>query len=150
MLTPFTARFVAVVTSRQRQMGLSAQKTLILPGTVRYEVDLGTLTQRNLTWDGETRTLSITLPPIRLAGPEIDLASAREYKDGQLLMFFTDAEQRLDDANAAAARNELLRQAQGDTPMQLARSAATRAIEQNFAMPLRAAGIDAHVTVRFR
>ncbi len=45
-LTPFAARYVAVVTSTQSRFGLTAQKTLIMPGMVRYEVDLGKLQQR--------------------------------------------------------------------------------------------------------
>lgn len=149
VLVPFTARYVAVVTSRQTVLGVSAQKTLIMPGTVRYEVDLGQLRQRDLSWDAATRRLTVTLPPLRLAGPEIDLGAIREYRDGELLLWLTDAEQRLDDANRRAAQRELLAQARGAVPLRLARGAAIRAVEQSFAMPLAAAGIDANVTVRF-
>ena len=39
ILVPFTARYVAVVNSTQSRLGLSAKKTLIMPGTVRYELD---------------------------------------------------------------------------------------------------------------
>ena len=150
VLVPFTARYVAVVTSTQSRLGLAAQKTLILPGTVRYELDLSALSQRDLGWDAASGTLTVTLPPLRLAGPEIDMDGIREYRDGELLMFFTDAEQRLDEANQTAAQRELLAQARGETPLRLARGAAIRAVEQSFAMPLRAAGIDAHVVARFR
>lgn len=150
VLTPFTARYVAVVTSRQQQLGLAAQKTLIMPGTVRYELDLGSLSQRDLAWDAATATLSITLPPLTLAGPEIDIDGIREFRDGDVLMFLTNAEPRLDDANRAAAQTELLAQARGPVPMRLARNAAISAVESSFAMPLRAAGIDAKVTARFR
>src|SRR5690606_29561482 len=48
VLVPFTARYVAVVTSTQSRLGLSAKKTLIMPGTVRYELDLGKLKQSDL------------------------------------------------------------------------------------------------------
>jgi hypothetical protein len=149
ILVPFTARYVAVVTSRQRQLGLEAQKTLILPGTVRYELDLARLSRRDLSWNAETSTLTVTLPPLRLAGPEIDMRGVREYRDGELLLFFTNAEARLDAANQRGAQAELLAQARGEVPMRLARGAAIRAIEQSFALPLSAAGIDARVTARF-
>jgi hypothetical protein len=149
VLVPFTARYVAVVTSRQEQLGLAAQKTLIMPGTVRYELDLAQLDEDDLAWDAERATLTVTLPPLRLAGPEIDLAGIREYRDGRLLLWLTDAEQTLDAANEAAARSELLAQAGGAVPMRLARSAAARAIESSFALPLRAAGLDARVRVVF-
>lgn len=149
VLVPFTARYVAVVTSTQSRLGLSAKKTLIMPGTVRYELDLGRLKQSDLDWDSATNALTVTLPPLRLAGPEIDIDAISEYRDGEILLTLTDAEASLDAANRKAAQEELIRQARGSTPMRLAEGAARTAIEQSFAMPLKAAGIDATVTARF-
>lgn len=149
VLVPFTARYVAVVTSTQSRLGLSAKKTLIMPGTVRYELDLGKLKQSDLDWDAATNALTVTLPPLRLAGPEIDLDAISEYRDGEILLALTDAEKTLDTANRKAAQDELIKQARGTTPMRLAQGAARTAVEQSFAMPLKAAGIDAKVTARF-
>jgi hypothetical protein len=149
VLVPFTARYVAVVTSTQNRLGLEAKKTLIMPGTVRYEVDLAKLKPADLDWDAATNALTVTLPPLRLAGPEIDIDAISEYRDGLILLTLTDAEQALDAANRKAAQAELIKQARGDTPMRLAENAARAAIEQSFAMPLKAAGIDAKVTARF-
>ena len=149
ILVPFTARYVAVVTSTQSRMGLSAKKTLIMPGTVRYEVDLGKLRQSDLDWDATANALTVTLPPLRLAGPEIDIDAISEFRDGAILLTLTDAEQSLDAANRKAAQEELIKQAKGATPMRLAQGAARTAVEQSFAMPLKAAGIDAKVTARF-
>lgn len=149
VLVPFTARYVAVVTSTQSRLGLSAKKTLIMPGTVRYELDLGKLKPSDLDWDGTARVLTVTLPPLRLAGPEIDIDAISEYRDGEILLTLTDAEQVLDAANRKRAQEELIRQAKGATPMRLAQGAARTAVEQSFAMPLKAAGIDATVTARF-
>ncbi|MFZ5725520.1 MAG: DUF4230 domain-containing protein [Pseudomonadota bacterium] len=149
VLVPFTARYVAVVTSTQSRLGLSAKKTLIMPGTVRYELDLGRLEQSDLDWDDATNALTVTLPALRLAGPEIDIDAISEYRDGEILLTLTDAEASLDAANRKAAQEELIRQARGATPMRLAEGAARAAIEQSFAMPLKAAGIDATVTARF-
>ena len=149
ILVPFTARYVAVVTSTQSRMGLSAKKTLIMPGTVRYELDLGKLKQSDLDWDAATSALTVTLPPLRLAGPEIDIDAISEYRDGEILLTLTDAERTLDAANRKRAQEELIAQAKGATPMRLAQGAARTAVEQSFAMPLKAAGIDAKVTARF-
>lgn len=149
VLVPFTARYVAVVTSTQNRMGLSAKKTLIMPGTVRYEVDLGKLKPSDLDWDPATNALTVTLPPLRLAGPEIDIDAISEFRDGTILLTLTDAEAALDAANRKAAQDELIKQAKGTTPMRLAQGAARTAIEQSFAMPLKAAGIDAKVSARF-
>ncbi|AJA07823.1 hypothetical protein SKP52_04480 [Sphingopyxis fribergensis] len=149
VLVPFTARYVAVVTSTQSRLGLSAQKTMIMPGTVRYELDLGKLKQSDLDWDASTNALTVTLPPLRLAGPEIDIDAISEYRDGEILLTLTDAERTLDAANRKRAQEELIAQAMGATPMRLAQGAARTAVEQSFAMPLKAAGIDAKVTARF-
>jgi Protein of unknown function (DUF4230) len=43
-LSAFAANYAAVVTSEQQRFGLSAKKTLIMQGLVRYEVDLAKLT----------------------------------------------------------------------------------------------------------
>lgn len=149
-LTPFAARFVAVVTSTQKRFGLTAEKTLIMPGTVRYELDLARLRQRDLAWDEATRTLAISLPGLEISAPEIDLGEIREYGGGGILTALTDAEKALEASNRQAAQAELKRQALQPVPMRLARDAARRAVERSFAMPLKAAGIDANVTVRFR
>ncbi len=148
-LSAFAARFVAVSTSRQSQLGLSTEKTLIMPGLVRYEVDLGKLTQDDVAWNGDTHVLSVRLPPIELDGPQVDLTAIREYGSGGILSHVTDANTRLDAANRRAGQAELVRQARDGTPMKLAKDATRRAVESSFAMPLRAAGIDVTVKARF-
>ena len=149
VLTPFVARFVAVVTSEQRRFGLSARKTLIMPGLVRYELDLAAMRQRDLAWDPATHTLTVLLPPLRVSAPQVDLARIQQYGEGGVLMALTDAEARLDAANRAGGEAQLTQQAREPLPMRLARDAARSAIERSFAMPLRAAGIDASVRARF-
>lgn len=148
-LSAFAARFVSVTTSTQTQYGLSAKKTLILPGMVRYEVDLARLRQKDVTWDKDTRTLGVTLPPVDVSQPQIDLTQMREYGEGGILSAFTDADAKLQEANRRAGQVELVRQAHEGPMMNLARDATRRAVERSFAMPLKAAGIDVKVKVRF-
>jgi hypothetical protein len=148
-LTLFTARFVATVTSTESRMGLTARKTLIMPGDVRYGVDLSRLRRENLSWNAATRTLSVTLPPLEMSGPRIDLNQVQEYAEGGFLMALTDAEETLDETNRRRAQDELMRQARETGPMTRAREAAMRSVARSFAMPLRAAGIDVSVAVRF-
>ncbi|HEV2568279.1 DUF4230 domain-containing protein [Sphingomonas sp.] len=148
-LSAFVASYVAVVTSEQTRLGLKARKTLIMPGTVRYEVDLAKLQPKDIGWDAEAKLLTVTLPPVELVGPTVDMNAVREFDGGGLLMHFTNAEDRLDAANRRAAQAELLRQARGPVPMRIARDATRRAVERNFALPMRAAGLDARVQVRF-
>jgi hypothetical protein len=140
-LSTFAARYVAVVTSKQTRLGLTAQKTMIMPGMVRYEVDLSKLQQSDLNWDAANNRLSITLPPLEIVGPDVDM-------DG-ILMALTNAEEALDSANRKAAKDELVRQAREAMPMRLARDATKRAVERSFEMPLKAAGVNAEVEVFF-
>lgn len=150
-LTTLSARYIAVVTSTQSRVGgaLEAQKTMIMPGDVRYEVDLAALTQDNLRWNADTRTLSVTLPPIEVSEPQVDLAAIQEIRNNSLLFSLSDAERTLDAANRQAALRSLGQQARQALPMRTARESAKRAIARNFALPLRAAGVEASVEVRF-
>ena len=149
-LIAFTARYVSVTTSTQSQLGFSAKRTLILPGDVRYELDLSKLQPKDVTWDKSTSTLKVRLPEIEIAGPDVDLSAAQEYGAGGILSALTNANQQLDSANRAKAVADLRQQAQGAVQMRLARQAARAAIERSFAMPLVAAGFkDAKVVARF-
>ena len=149
-LVPFVARFVSVTSSRQEKFGLAAERTLILPGTVRYELDLAKIDREDLDWDGAIKTLTVRLPEIEIAGPEVDLKAAREYGSGGILSAISAADSRLDDANRGLAVADLRKQAATPTPMRLAREAARDAVERSFAMPLTAAGIrDAKVVAHF-
>ncbi|HXG99038.1 MAG TPA: DUF4230 domain-containing protein [Sphingomicrobium sp.] len=149
-LIAFVARYVSVTSSQQSRFGFSAERTLILPGDVRYEVDLSKLRPEDVKWDDGTRTLRVRLPEIEIAGPEVDLAAAREYGDGKFLATLMGAEDRLDQANRARAVADLRKQASAELPMRLAREAARQAIERSFALPLNAAGFDdVKVVARF-
>jgi hypothetical protein len=148
-ITPFIGRFVAVVTASESRFGMDARKTLIMPGTVRYSVDLSRLRRQSLEWDQGTRTLTVTLPRLEISGPDIDLNQVQEYSEGGIVMALTDAERTLDQANRRSAQEELMRQARARIPTGEARNAAMRNVARSFAMPLRSAGIDASVAVRF-
>lgn len=148
-LSAFAANYAAVVTSQQQRFGLSAKKTLIMQGLVRYEVDMAKLTEDDVRWDAASKTLSVRIPPIEVSPPQIDLNAIQEYGDNGLLRAFTNADDVLDGANRAKGQAELIRQAKGPVPMRLARDAFKRAIAHNFEVPLRAAGMDAKVTAFF-
>lgn len=149
-LIAFVARYVSVTTSTTSRFGLSARRTLILPGDVRYELDLAKLEAKDVSWDDSTHTLSVRLPEVEVAGPDVDLTAAQEYGAGGVLAALTNADQSLDQANRASAVADLRKQASAPVPMRLARQAARQAVERSFAMPLVAAGFkDVKVVARF-
>jgi hypothetical protein len=151
-LTVFAARYVSVVTSQQQRLGglVNSERTLILPGDVRYELDLSKLQPGDVTWEGASRTLKVKLPEIEVAGPDVDINAVKEYGGGGVLSALTNANQQLDQANRDRAVQDLRKQATAKVPMQLARQAARAAVERSFAMPLMAAGFtDVKVVARF-
>jgi hypothetical protein len=151
-LVPFVARYVSVVSSRQERLGglVSSERTLILPGDVRYELDLAKLGPEDVRWDASSSTLSVALPEIEIAGPEVDLAAAREYGEQGVLSTVTNADAALDRNNRARAVADLRKQAGSAVPMRLAREAGRQAVERSFALPLQAAGFDnAKVVARY-
>jgi hypothetical protein len=149
-LSAFAARFVTDVTSSKQRYGLSAQKTLIIPALVRYEVDLTKLHQGDLSWDARAKVLTVRLPPVEVTSPAFDLTQTREYQSGAVLMTLTDVEPLLDAENRAKATLDLIVQAKAAPMMKLARAATEHAVASSFAMPLRAAGVDVTVKVEFQ
>ena len=151
-LTVFAARYVSVVTSEQQRLGglVSSQRTLILPGDVRYELDLSKLQPSDVSWDGSAHTLKVRLPEVEVAGPDVDINAVKEYGGGGVLSSLTNANQQLDSVNRQKAVSDLRKQATAAVPMQLAHQAARAAVERSFAMPLLAAGFkDVKVVARF-
>ncbi len=148
-IIPYSASFVATASASEDHLGLTARKTLIMPGTVRYGLDLARLRRSSLAWDEASHTLTVTLPPLELSGPNIDPGQIREQKEGSLVMALADSEKALDDEVRRDALADLNRQARAPEAMRLARDSAMRDVARSFAMPLRAAGIEASVAVRF-
>jgi len=151
-LVAFVARYVSVVSSERQRLGglVSSERTLIMPGDVRYELDLSKLQPDDVSWDGSSHTLSVKLPEIEIAGPDVDINAVKEYGGGGVLSSLTNANQQLDQANRARAVTDLRKQATAEVPMRLAHQAARQAVERSFGMPLLAAGFkDVKVVARF-
>lgn len=148
-LTSFAARFVVVVTSEHRTLGLAQAKTMIVPGLIRYELDWSKLHEADLEWNAAQRTLLVEAPAIELAGPEIELTHITEYSQGKLLMALTGSEPALDTANRARVSAQMQSEAREPTLIALARDATRAAVARSFALPLAAAGITAKVVVHF-
>ncbi|WP_416909113.1 MAG: DUF4230 domain-containing protein [Polymorphobacter sp.] len=151
-LTVFTARLNATITSRTSRLGglIKASKTLIIPGTIRYEVDLSGLSLDDMRWNRAENSLTIFAPRPQIAGPEVDLARAVEYKDGAFLLAVTDVEAAFDEANRKAVAATMREQAAARVLVDLADDAARDVIGEMFRLPLATAGHpDTKVKVTF-
>src|SRR5437870_12760544 len=67
-LVAFVARYVSVVSSEEQRFGglVSSERTLILPGDVRYELDLSKLQLDDVMWNGSSKTFSVKLPQVEV------------------------------------------------------------------------------------
>jgi hypothetical protein len=148
-LLTFTNTSTATVTTTQSRFGLSAKKALIVKGVMRYEVDMAKLTDDDVRWDVGSKTLSVRIPPVEVAPPQIDLNSIQEYGESGILRSLTNVDNALDTANRAKAQAQLVTQAKSPVLMDLARAASKKAVARNFAVTLKAAGIDAVVVPFF-
>ncbi|MEE4350039.1 MAG: DUF4230 domain-containing protein [Pacificimonas sp.] len=148
-LSVFAGRFTVAVTSRAERLGFAAEKTMIVPATVKYEIDFAALGPEDIIWNAETNEMLVNLPPIELSEPEIDLSAVRDYGEGAVLLTVGGAEAALDRANRAKVRAAVMKEARAPLMQDMAREAARTAAAHSFRLPLEAAGIPAAVSVRF-
>ncbi len=144
-LVVLTARLVAPVTSaRDTTMGpvtvMTTRQTAILPARVDYSLDLSTLSQSDLSWDGGTQTLTVRRPAVEAGAPQIEWEAAQIYSDGNLATALTDVRQRLEQDNRQKAPGLFKAQAASKELMQMAGNSADDALATLFRAPLVAAG----------
>ncbi|MGI4877069.1 MAG: DUF4230 domain-containing protein [Janthinobacterium lividum] len=150
-LVVFAARFAVSHTAhRDTLLGyVNANKTLTLPGTMRYELDWGKLKSANLIWDKANRQLTVMAPDVEIAGPDIEVKRTAEYRDGSLILAMTNVEKELDLENRRSVDAKFVSEARNPIYVEMARRQARDAIRETFLLPLLAVGISApNVVVR--
>lgn len=148
-LLVFAAFLTADVTSSVQKTfldmavpGTGVTKTLIVPGEVRYAINLAALTPADLGWNETTRTLTVRLPPVEPLDPVLRLERMRGYSEKGPLAAVTDVEAVADDMNRRAIARALMAQARTPELMRLAEAAGAEALRNSFLLPLRAAGLE--------
>jgi hypothetical protein len=118
------------------------------PYSVDYFVDLSKLSAANYRWNATTRTMSIDVPDVTIAAPNIDGAKAAIVQQGVYISRgagITLQQQAAERATAAATRT-----AQDPKYIAQARANARAAIAKLATTPLKAAGLGTvKVAVRF-
>jgi Protein of unknown function (DUF4230) len=118
------------------------------PYTVDYFVDLSKLSVANYRWNAKTRTMSIDVPDVTIAAPNIDDAKAVINQEGVYISRGAGValqKQAAKRASAAATKT-----AQDPKYVAQARANARAAIAQLASAPLKAAGLaSVRVAVRF-
>jgi len=122
---------------------------LIMPGTVRYEIDLKAIKPEHVVWHEAEKTLAVKLPPLALAGPNIDLNDIRERIGNGQQRMLSNAKQVLNKRNRITAEVDLTEQARAEASMRMARDMGRKMIERAFRIPLKSAGVTAAMAVYF-
>ena len=152
-LVVFASRFEVVAESEYEQtVGpitvRRVRQAAIIPASIDYRLDLSGMEPENFVWDEEAQLLTVTLPQLQTAQPNLDEASARIFTDG---LFNTGGSQQLlSESNSREAAEQAQAFAKNPEILNLARTAAREAVRQNLAVPLQVAGYEkARVEVRF-
>jgi len=128
---------------------LPTSMTMRYPYAVDYFVDLRRVDSSAYRWDADTQTMTVRLPDVAPARPNID--AGRADRIGTTGVFMTrDAAQRLNTQVAARAALRATESAAKPEHLNRARASAREVIGDLVATPLRAAGLGAvKVVVRY-
>ena len=118
---------------------LKTSQELTVPATVSYFVDMSRLRPEHVSFDKETQTVRVKLPPLMIGDPAFQPERARAANGG-LLTLNADIVQDLNRVNYRSARRAFVRQAQQKQFVDLARDRARKNVEAYFEIPLRVVG----------
>lgn len=118
------------------------------PVAVDYFVDTSRLSLSDFRWNADAKTLLITAPDVRIGAVNIDTSKIlADQTDGVFVP--RGAMVELQKRSSASAHAVAQREAEKPANVEAARRNARTKIEALFRKPLRAAGLDADVQVRF-
>ncbi len=145
----FSSRLMAVMAVKQGNPDESGgvPNFVIIPGTVRYDLDMRNTKPKDAVWDKEAGTLTVTIPALVLAEPVFDQDGIRRF-NGESWTKAGDAGAVLKNVRKQAL-GQLLQQARDDAPMGMARDAARKLVERAFATRLRDAEVKTKLIIRF-
>lgn len=149
-LTVFSAQLSPVVASDDEELfGLiKSRQIAVIPSRVDYTVNLGAVGRDRLTWNAESKRMTVRLPPLEPSRPNLDEGRAQYLREG--VWISRGAQDRLTRANTRLAEQQAAQQAANPVLLDLARAAAKDAVRQNITIPLDVAGYpDIDVSVSF-
>ena len=149
-LTVFSAQVVTVPTTKKDGTFdiFDRVQTSIIPANVRYTVDLSRMTERDISWDANTKIVTVTAPPVIVQPAELDGVAKRVFRTGPPAAAATWDD--FDRSNMIKARREAGNLARAPDLLRMAGASARGAMAKNAELFLQGAGIaDAKVVVRF-
>lgn len=118
------------------------------PVTVDYLLDVARMTSADYAWDGDSKTMTIHVPDVTVAPPNVDMTRAEVRQDGVWISRTAGREMQRQAADRIQQR--ATERARSDPNMAKARTDAAESVRQLVRQPLAAAGMgDVRVDVRF-
>jgi len=128
---------------------LKSEQIVKMPYSVGYYVDLSKLSEGDLEWVPDTRTLIVDAPDVTVEKPNID-EGARSLVRTDGLIVTREAAEALSKRTSAGASGKVAREAQSPERMAQAREAARSVVARTMRLPLDTLGYgDARVVVTF-
>ncbi|WP_288287798.1 DUF4230 domain-containing protein [uncultured Sphingobium sp.] len=125
---------------RSRWIILHGRQELFVPAVVSYYVDLSQLRfGEDVKLDPDGKTVRVKLPPLVLGDMAFEPEKATTINGG-LLTFSEEEVEELRKINFATARKAIVKQAQGQSLIAIAKRQARDNISNYLEIPLRAAG----------
>ena len=125
-----------------------SEQTTTLPFTVDYFIDTGRMGPSSYRWDEETRTLTIDIPDVQVAKPNIDEAAGQTEQQGVYISRRESLDLARQTSERAAGRS--MQAAESPENMNKARENARAVVARMAQGPLAAAGLeDVRVAVSF-
>jgi hypothetical protein len=145
-LIVFSASLTVMATGKTKADALIAQKlVLVQPVLVHYGVDLS---KHKLRYDAAAKKLFVSLPDITVVARDMDPANKEEISDSGMIGKLTGTEEALRKAAEAQLTPEVMRQAQNETILTLARASAQRQVHSVISGALSATGSTTQVVVQ--
>ncbi|TVV72350.1 DUF4230 domain-containing protein [Sphingomonas solaris] len=138
----------AVATDRRWGGWLNSSYVMKAPFSVSYFIDLSKLDRGDFLWNAESRTLTVTVPDVRPEPADIDETRTTVSRTDGIIVTrdaMTVLRQRASRNAVRVAGEEAVKPAR----LGVARANGRAAVTSLFQRPLRVAGMDATVRVRF-
>jgi hypothetical protein len=125
-----------------------SEQTTAVPFSVDYFVNLDSIGQGDYSWDQQTRTLTVAIPDVTVAKPNIDETAATSRQKG--IYISRRASQELARQTSRFASGRSMQAARDPKRLEQARANARQVVAKMAQGPLQAAGLgEVKVAVKF-
>lgn len=138
-----------VIRKRDERWYGNAELIRIVPASISYSVDLAEVDRMKMEYDGDTKTLRVPLPGIRIHSIDPDMSRAEVIRSLDLLRTESMTGNVLEEDTEKMVRPKLEEMGRSPLIMKNAREQAVQSVRQLLESAFRAAGMDVRVEPYF-